>query len=298
MKTFVIAQHHGVFLTLQSMLDCGIEDIIVIIPQSQVTKYNKMYSENPTDPEFQVFKDYDKKISEFIKQSGSSSIKAYIFDDFDIRNTAMSTLKFINAYGCSEIVACVMSGSIVLRDYADTMKNEMIMKTFGACMTRVYQNDKHLSMYHMLGLQQTDKSVDLNFFVVDASKIFNVNLNMSDSEYLSGLIKKNQLAYISREYNGKDDVLIGSAISARQTIAHQLRMQSGYVINIWNKSIKPTDLHKSEEIFGYPFSVYKKYAMKVNNLLPISTVNKIVANGNETEKWTGGLLECMDIIDL
>ena len=44
MKTFVIAQHHGVFLTLNSMIENGIDDIHVIIPGSQVEKYNKMYN--------------------------------------------------------------------------------------------------------------------------------------------------------------------------------------------------------------------------------------------------------------
>lgn len=298
MKTFVIAQHHGVFLTLQSLIDCGIEDIVVIIPASQVNKYNKMYNENPTNPEFKAFQDYDKRISSFIKDSGHPNIKAFIFDDFDIRNTVMSTLKFINAYGCNEIVACIMSGAIAIRDYTSTIKGEMLLKTVGACMTRVYQNDRQLSMYHMLGYPQNDKSIDVNFFAIDASKINNINPTMSDSEYLNSLLKSNNLVYLPRNYNGKDDVLIGLAISARQTLAHQLRMQAGYVINIWNKSIKPTELHKSEEIFGYPFDIYKMYAEKVGNNLPLSTMERIINNGKETEKWTGGLLDCMDIIDL
>lgn len=297
MKTFVIAQHHGVFLTLESMLDCGIDDITVVIPGSQVEKYNKMYNENSHVKEFQAFKDYDKAIGNYIK-SKNASIKAFVYDDFDIRNTVSSVLNFISLTGTNEIVACVMSGSIVLKDYQIAAKEAIQFKEFGMCLSRVYQNNPSLSMYHMLGLPPMDKSMDVNFFVVDMSKITGAQLEMRDADLLNGAVKRKQIALIDRAFNGKDDVLIGTAISARQTLAHHLKMLSGYVVNVWNKSIKSTDAHKSEEIYGYPFHVYGTYVKKVEIYLPESTVKKIVSNGNETEKWTGGLYDCLDIIDL
>lgn len=297
MKTFVIAQHHGVFLTLQSLIDCGIEDVIVIVPGSQVTKYNKMYNDNPTNPEFQAFKDYDKKIGEFVK-ANNTNYKVYVFDDFDIRNTVSSTLRFVEAFGCGEIAVAILSGTIVIKDFTQCIKQDLMLKTFGGCLARVYQNNQQLSMYHMLGMPQMDKSIDVNFFVADMTKLGSLDLALSDSELLSNLIKNKQLTYLPRDYNGKDDVLIGAAISARQTIAHNLKIQHGYIVNLWNKSIKGNDALKSEEIYGYPLNIYSKYVKPVANYLPKSTVNKIITNGNETERWTGGLYDCLDIIDL
>jgi hypothetical protein len=297
MKTFVIAQHHGVFLTLQSMHDCGIDDIVIIIPNSQVVKYNAMYSEKPNDSDIECFKDYDKRIKQFVQDKGIDA-EIFIFDDFDIRNTAVSTLKFISAYGYKAIAACIMSGVIVIKDYRLNVKPELIGKTVGACYSRVYQNDRQLAMYAMLGLPQHDKAVDLNFFVVDSSKISESDLNASDGEFFSTLTKNKSLGHLSRQYNGKDDILIGTAISARQTIAHNLRIQDGCIVNLWNKSIKVNDLLKSEEIYGYPFNIYGKYAKLVGDNLPKTTVSKIVANGVETENCTSGLYECLDIIDL
>ena len=81
MKTFVIAQHHGVFLTLESLINEGIDDIVVVIPGSQVEKYNKMYSENSTNQEFQVFKNYDSLIGNYIK-SKNVNIQAYVYEDY------------------------------------------------------------------------------------------------------------------------------------------------------------------------------------------------------------------------
>ena len=298
MNTFVIAQHHGVFLTLQSMLDCGIEDIVVIIPGSQVDKYNKMYLENTTNPEFKCFENYDKKISEFIKQNNINA-KVYVSDDFDVRNTVTSTLQFMAAYGYNRIGACILSGALVIKDYREPGRAAMMAnKTLGACLSRVYQNNKGLAMYSMLGMASKDMSVDVNFFIVDMSKITDRDLSLSDGQLLNNFAKAGTLNYLPRDFNGKDDVLIGSAISARETINHNLSIQNGYIINLWNKSIKPNSTLKSEEIYGYPFNSYSRYVRKVANLLPESTVNKIVVNGDETEKHTSGLYECLDIIDL
>lgn len=298
MKTFVIAQHHGVFLTLQSMHDCGIKDIVVIVPNGQVEKYNKMYFENQTNPEYKCFNNYGRNINEFIKSKGIDA-KVFISDGFDIKNTVVSTLQFINEYEYNKMAACILSGTVVIKDYRDEFKNGvMVGKTFGACISRVYQNDNQLSMYRMLGMPQTDLSLDVNFFVVDMFKITHKNLTVSDGQLLSEFAKNKTLDYLPRRYNGKDDVLIGSAISARQTIAHNLNIQNGVIVNLWNKSIKANSTLKSEEIYGYPFNLYSKYAKQVANLLPASTVKKIVANGDETEKCTSGLYECLDIIDL
>lgn len=297
MKTFVIAQHHGVFLTLESLLDNNIDDIVVIIPNSQVEKYNKMYNENSTNPEFKIFKDYDKLISQYIK-SKNVDIQAYVYDDFDIKNTVVSTLNFIAALGTQEIVACILSGSVAVKDYTQFAKNSIDFKEFAACYTRVYENHPQLSMYHMIGLNRQDKSLDVNFFIVDMTKIKDSQLNVTDSTLLNDMSKRKQVTILPRDYNGRDDVLIGNAISARQTIVHNLKIQHGFIANLWNKACKPSEVLKSEEIYGYPFHIYSKYTKKIYGYLPQSTANRIILNGEETAKCTGGLYECLDIIDL
>lgn len=296
MKSFVIAQHHGCFLTLQSMVDSGIDDITVIIPGSQVSKYNSMYQENSSNPEFLAFKDYDKAIGGFIKQL-NPNIKAYVVDDFDIKNTVQSTLQVIQDLGVTQIVACIMSGALIIKDYTVSAKDALMFKELGMCQSRVYQNSNSLSMYHMLGLPQRDNAFDVNFFVADMSKILPTQLTQGDSKLLSDCTKRKQITVIDREFNGKDDVLIGSAISARQTIAHNLNIQAGYVVNLWNKSIKSNSSLKSDEIFGYPLNFYGKYVRKVSQYLPKSTVAKIITNSDDTDKATSGLYECVDIID-
>jgi hypothetical protein len=296
MKTFVIAQHHGVFLTLESLINCGIDNIVVIIPGSQVEKYNKMYNENPTNPEYVAFKDYDKKIAEYIKQQSNLNIQAYVLDDFEIKNTVCSTLKAALLTDTREIVTCIMAGIVVIKDYTEIIKNELGVKEFGACFTRVYYNDPRLSMYQMLGLPKDDRSLDVGFFVADLTKI-NENQLTSDSAYLNDATKRKQVSFISRAFNGRDDILIGSAISARQTLIHHTRILNGFVVNLWNKAIKGSDQLKSEEIFGYPFDIYGQYVDKVGNFLPKTTRNRIAANGKETARWTSGFHQCNEVID-
>jgi len=297
MKTIVIAQHHGAFVTLNSLKDKGIKDVTIIIPGSQVEKYNKMYSENSSKTDYQAFKDYDKLILSYIK-TNNLNYKAYVVDDFDIRNSLVSTLKVVMDLNYNEVVVCILSGAIVNKDYTDYIYNALNYKTYGLCYSRVYNNHNQLSMYHMLGLPRNDSSFDLNFFIVDVTKVQDLDLQKTDSKLLSDAVKNKTITILSREFNGKDDVLIGTAISARQTIAHNLKIQSGFIVNLWNKSIRPNDSLRSEEIYGYPFDLYNQYTDNLDNFLPGTTLNKIRINAKETGKLTSGLYGCLDIIDL
>ena len=297
MKTILVAQHHGTFFTLNSLREHGIEDVTIIIPGSQVEKYNKMYNENTANPDFAAFKDYDKLISSYIKEN-NLKYKVYVVDDFDVKNTFVSTLRVAADLGYREIVTCILSGAIVNKDYTLHIKDALNFKTFGMCYSRVYQNHNQLSMYHMIGLPSNDPSLDLNFYVVDLTKVAAQDLLLGDSQLLSEAVKKKIVAFISREFNGRDDPLIGTAISARQTIAHNLKIQSGFVVSLWNKCIKSNDSLKSEEVYGYPFDIYGKYSVGLDGYLPKSTLNKIRINSAETQKLTSGLYQCLDIIDL
>jgi len=283
-------------LTIKSLGDLGIEDVTIIIPGSQVSKYNTMYEENKTNKEYAAFKDYDKVVSEFVK-ANNLNYKVFVLEDFDIRNTILSTLNAISLTGYSGVASCIMAGAIAVKDYAQFAKSNLNCNKIGLCLSRVYQYDRHLAMYGMIGLPPRDMSVDTNFFVVDMTKITNLNYS-NDGQFLSDAIKKKQLAYLDRNLNHKSDVLIGAAISARQTIAHNLRAQNGYILNFWNKVIAAPNKQKVEEIFGYPYHKYKDITINVGKWLPETTANRIIANGNETERVTSGLLECMDVIDL
>lgn len=297
MKTFVIAQHHGTFVTLQSLIDQNIKDIVVLIPGSQVEKYNKMYQENSSNDEFAVFKEYDKLINNFVKEK-DPTIEVYVVDDFDVRNTVVSTLKAIQATGYNQVAACILSGTLANADYTDIAKMSLAGKEFGACMIRVYQTHPYLSMYHMIGYPQQDKSIDINFFIVDMSKVNNNYLN-DDKVYINTIIKEKKLQYVGRELNGKHDILIGTAISARQTVVHNLHIRSGYIVNLWNKCITQPQKLASEEFFGYPMDLYSNCARSIGSKwFPLSTYSRILENGDETYKCTSGLYECMDIIDL
>lgn len=297
MKTIVIAQHHGVFLTINSLKELGIDDVTILIPGSQVNKYNKMYDDNPTNLEFCVFQNYDKLISQYLRKN-NLNYKVFVVDDFDIANTLVSTMRVIADLGHNEIVCCMLSGSLAIKDYRPYVRDALMFKTFGMCYSRVYQTHNQLSMYHMIGLRQNDPSLDLNFFVVDMTKITQKELELNDAQILSDASKKKLMMALPREFNGKDDPLIGTAISARQTVTHNLKIQSGFIVNLWNKSIKSNDGLKSEEMYGYPLNLYSKYSSNLNGFLPSSTLKKIKVNGDETEKLTSGLYGCLDIIDL
>lgn len=298
MKVFVIAQHHGCFVTAESLIDSGIDDITLIVPGSQVQKYNKMYEENSHDPEFDVFKDFDSRIKNYIESRKSkANIQAYIFDDFDITSTVSSTLNAIKLTGYNGKAACLMAGTIVIKNFVDEGE-KWLKDEFGFAQSRVYQGNKSLSMYHMIGLPNQDNSVDLGFFLVDMAKITDHQLHLKDKFLIQDAQNRKKLKIIPRRFNNKSDALIGTAISARQTFLHNLRaFKSGYTLNYWNNVMKKYDLQMTEEIFGYPYHIYGMYASKMKDFLPESTANKIIFNGNETARWIGGLEQCMEIID-
>jgi len=296
MKTFVIAQHHGVFLTLQSLFNNNIDNIVVIIPESQISKYNKMYKENTSKQEFKIFEDFDKRVKRFIDNSGKN-IDLFIVDDFDVANAVTSTIRTINTLEYKGYITCLMAGTIVLNDFRKEVKNSTD-KTFGLCLSRVYQEDRHLSMYHMIGLPKVDKSLDINFFTVNMDNISENDILSNDIQLLNNASVTKRITHLPRKFNAKDDVLIGNAISARQTVVHNLRSQDSYVLNLWNKAISQYDRLKSEDFFAYPFEHYGKYAEAVKDNLPFTTAHRIIKNGNESRIWAGGLKECIDIIDL
>lgn len=301
MKVFVIAQHHGVMLTLNSLIDSGIKEMTVIVPTSQIDKYNRMYDENNTNPDFAIFKNFDKRIKKFADLASverGTNIDVFNADNFDIRNTVSSMLVIIRELGInSEKVACQMAGTITLKDYrqkADTVLGNV----FGFCYSRVYEKDRRLGMYHMIGLPRTDNSLDNNFFLIDMLKVNNKMIGKNDKILLNEAATNKQITYLPRQFNYKDDILIGNAISARETVCHNLRASRGYNLNFWNKSMQPFEKQKSDEIFGYPYDFYAKYAMIAREHLPVGTVSRITENGKHTETYVKELRTCIDIIDL
>jgi hypothetical protein len=83
----------------------------------------------------------------------------------------------------------------------------------------------------------------------------------------------------------KHDVLIGTAISARETVMHNIKASKSFVINFWMPAIKKYEDLYPEETFGYPFDIYLDYAEQVEDYLPASTYNRIKQNGEATKYW-------------
>jgi len=281
MKTLVVvATHHGAFLTINSALKNSSHDkLIVLVPKSQVDKYNKMYAENiDKSDEFVIFKDYDKLVTKFCNS------EVFVVEDWDPNNTVSSAVETLMTLGSKGKHFVVGAGVVVLTDpFTDELMTKLDEKRIAIGKPRVYGEDKRLNMYHMIGLGKEDPTYDANVFAVNVD-LFN-EVVRSDTRLIQDSIFYKKMEKLPREFNMKHDPLIGTAISARETVMHNVRSAKASVINFWMPCIKKyEDLH-SEETFGYPFDLYLEYAQRVKSYLPVSTFNRIKQNGEATKYW-------------
>ena len=287
MKTLVIiATHHGAFLTINSALKNSSHDrMIVLVPRAQVDKYNKMYQENIKNTEFQVFKNYDKLVAKFYGK------EVFVIDDWDQNNSISCTLDVLSGLNSKGMHFVVNAGTIILKD-PFTKEIDDILETnkLAIARPRVYGDNKRLNMYHMIGLPKNDTIYDSNAFALDTD-ILGIPIN--DSALLRELSNTKKIALLPREYNMKHDALIGTAISARETLMHNIKSAKASVINFWMPSIKKyEDLH-AEETFGYPFDIYLEYAKEVKKYIPSSTFERIKRNGEATKYWIKDIREIL-----
>lgn len=281
MKTLVIvATHHGAFLTIKSALKNSSHDkMIVIVPRSQVDKYNKMYDENISkSQEFEIFKDYDKLVTKFCKT------EVFVVDDWDMNNTVSTTVETLMTLKSTGKHFVVNAGLLILTDpFTDELMNKLDEKRVIIGKTRVYGEDRRLNMYHMIDLPREEPGYDANVFAVNVD-LFD-EIARTDMKLIQDSIFHKKMEKLPRGFNMKHDPLIGTAISARETIMHGIRSVQASVINFWMPSIRKYDDLYPEETFGYPFDIYLDYANQVKKYLPQSTYDRIKLNGEATKYW-------------
>jgi hypothetical protein len=281
MKTLVIiATHHGSFLTIKSALKNSSHDkLIVLVPRSQVDKYNKMYEENiHKNAEFEIFKDYDKMVTKFC------GTEVFVVDDWDQANSISCVIDVLTGLSGKGKHFVVTAGVLILRDpFTDEIMDSLETHKLAISKPRVYGDNKQLNMYHMIGLSRNDSSFDANVFAVNMDKF--EELSSIDSTLLQELSNTKQQFNMPRKYNMKHDALIGTAISARETVMHNVKSAQACVINFWMPAIKKYEDLYPEETFGYPFDIYLDYAEQVEDYLPASTYNRIKQNGEATKYW-------------
>jgi hypothetical protein len=280
MKTLVIiATHHGSYLTIDSAKRSSSHDkMIVFVPESQVQKYNDMYEKNANNPEFVVFKDYNKQLSEYANQD------VLVVKDWDMNNCVASVQESLVAVGASGKVFVVGAGCLILQDpFQDSLLESLEKNRIVIGKTRVYADNKRLNMYHMIGLPRDDSRYDSSVFALNLDLINRIYNN--DGELITDANINNQLGNLDRLYNMKSDPLIGSAISARETLMHNIRSSKSFVVNFWMSSIAKYDNTTADETFGYPLDYYLDYAESVKPYIPESTFERIRQNGEATKYW-------------
>lgn len=281
MKTLVIiATHHGAFLTIKSALKNSSHDrLVVIVPKSQVDKYNKMYQENiHKNAEFEVFKDYDKMITQFC------GTEIFVVDDWDSNHTVCSTVETLMGIGSKGKHFVIGAGLLVLTDpFTPELLTKLDEKRIIIGKTRVYGEDRRLNMYHMIGMPKEEPGFDANVFSVNVD-LFDEIVN-TDLRLIQDSIFNKKMEKLPRGFNMKHDPLIGTAISARETIMHNVNSAKASVINFWMPAIKKYEDLYPEETFGYPFDIYLDYAEQVEDYLPSSTYTRIKQNGEATKYW-------------
>lgn len=252
MNALVIAQHHGAFLTLQSLLG-KVDRIVAFLPQSQLDKYAG-FVESP------VFLNYGKNMKAFCKKH---KIELHIMQPIATNpvTTYLEALRSIDATG----VWAVLSAGSIFKSFPD-MEDAAVLSTIG----RVFDADKRLSMYHMLGLQLRDHTANTSNFFVDIDK---VQLGFNDIQLFSG----KGFSEMKPMAVARPDVLVGAALSALECIRLRTKSNNSNVLNYWMKSI--TKQQDDLEPASYPYDEYALLAKTVRRLLPAGTYNVIVENG-------------------
>lgn len=134
MKALVIAQHHGAFLTLESLLG-KVEEIVVVIPQAQLNKY----AEFP-EPEF---RNYGENLKAYCKKNKIECWTTVALE------SPRAILESINKTGKWVVLA---AGSL----YQEFDEQKLVGYANAACIGRVFERDQRLAMYHMVGLPAED----------------------------------------------------------------------------------------------------------------------------------------------
>ena len=275
MKTLVIlAYHHGAFLTIESAKQNSNHDkMIVLIPRSQIEKYSRMYEENKSNPEYVCFQDYKEKLAKF------ADVETYVLEEFDMENPISTVSEALMAMDRKGVHFIVGAGVLILKDpFTEEITEQLQEKKVGVSSVRVYHDNPRLNMYSMLDMGNHNGGIDGNVFVL--------NMDLFQQVYQNdNILSSEKRFWLDRKYNMRNDYLIGTAISARESVLHGIKATKSNVINFWSVAMKKYDTLYPEETFSYPLDYYSEYAEKVKQYLPESTYNKILENGEKTKYW-------------
>lgn len=134
MNALIIAQHHGVFLTLESLRG-KVDQIVVIIPEAQLKKYAGF-----PEPEFKA---YGENLKAYCKKNKIECWTTMVLE---------SPRAILESIGKTGKWAVLAAGSL----YQEFDEQKLVGYANAACVGRVYERDNRLAMYHMVGLPEED----------------------------------------------------------------------------------------------------------------------------------------------
>lgn len=251
MNVLVIATHHGAFLTLQQLKQWKIDNVTVVIPQSQIDKYKTFDGE--------VFTNYMQNMKKFCGRK----IPLYVSDDWKPNNKLRAAYNFIHTIGGTGKWVVLEAGSLLgakHHTYPST-------STFGVVHARVHPKMKKL--YRMLGQEESSD-------VICASSFF---INMDDASM--------RVSYIDPTLVHRPDILFAQSFGTMWCIRYRQMVYKCFTVNFWMEAIRSKQ--EQGELVAYPYDFYMTYAKKVKKYLPETTYNNILANGTQTE-WLAELV--------
>lgn len=199
MNALVIAQHHGAFLTLQSLIG-KVDEVVVVIPQSQLNKYAGF-------PE-KVFQDYGKNMQAYCKKHG---FKCWIAAALESPRAILESLEKRGKW------VVLAAGAL----YQGIDEGKLTGYAGAYVKGRLFDRDNRLSMYGMIGLPPVDESVHkANLFV-------NMDMHARERELAPMAI-------------GRVDPLIGSALSALECLRIRTASSKSAVLHYWMAAINRT----------------------------------------------------------
>lgn len=199
MKALVIAQHHGAFLTIQSLLG-KVDEIVVVIPQSQLDKYAGF-------PE-KEFQEYGANLKAFCKKHKIECWTCMLVE---------SPAAMLESIGKTGKWAVLAAGAL----YQGIDESKLTGYARAYVKGRLFDRDNRLSMYGMIGLPPVDESIH------KANLFINLDMRSRDRELAPFTV-------------GRTDPLIGKAISALECLRIRQANKKSAVLHYWMAAINST----------------------------------------------------------
>jgi hypothetical protein len=275
-NVFLIASHHGVFLTLESLkkLKEDIGELVIVIPEDKLEKYSNM--------EGAEFKNFQKLI---VKQAKKIKKEAGIYTaKFDIFRRVSQTAEFLREINASGVWLQVCAGSVVNRLPGARILGEMADKYLLMSPMRCYEGNKRLDMYAMLGepdLKAHEKQ-NTATFVINADHI-PVNI-LPDMFMIREAIDRLMFKSINSHAFSSQESLVELAFGGKQLLDHAALAENNMVGDYWQFVIQPR--LGIDVLYAYPLEQYLPYISKLKGLVPEVTIDRIKANALEAKNYS------------